>query len=222
VTDCGCVNVRDNVEFALSIAPYAGITVMIPAVLLLAVWLNYSASRRVAALWLAVVVLAYGAVMVSKLAFKGWGHGLEALNIAVFSGHAMNACLVTPVLVSMLARQWHPLLRWPAAGLTLIGAWYFSVTVVAPYVHPLPEAIAGALIGSLGSMTFLRLAEYVEIRPLPARAVAMGLTVIAVCASLPKYTAEGLLNHFAITLSGAEAPYTKPHWHDSPTAQSSR
>jgi hypothetical protein len=210
------------VEFALSIAPYAGITVMIPAVLLLAVWLNYSASRRVAVLWLAVVVLAYGAVMVSKVLFKGWGHGFETLNIAVFSGHAMNACLVTPVLFSMLARQWHPLLRWPAAGLALIGGWIFSVTVVAPFVHPLPEAIAGAMIGGLGSMIFLSLAERYEIRPLPASAVAMGLTVIAVCASLPKYTAEGLLNHFATTLSGAEAAYTRTHWQDSPTAQSSR
>ena len=209
-------------EFALSIAPYAGITVMIPAVLLVTAWLNYSASRRVAVLWLSVVVLAYGAVMFSKLAFKGWGHGWEAMNIAVFSGHAMNACLVTPVLLSLLARQWHPLLRWPAAGAALIGGWYFSVTVVAPYVHPLPEAIAGALIGGLGSMTFLALAERAKIRPLPARAMAMGLTVIAACASLPKYTAEGLLNHFAITLSGAEQPYIKPHWHNSPTAQSSR
>lgn len=209
-------------EFALSIAPYAGITVMIPALLAVAVWLSYSASRRLALLWLAVVVAAYGAVTVSKLLFKGWGHGLEALNIAVFSGHAMNACLVTPVLLSLLARQWHPLLRWPAAGLALLGGWYFSVTVVAPYVHPLPEAIAGALIGGLGSMSFLALAERSDIRPLPARAVAMGLTVIAVCASLPKYTAEGLLNHFAITLSGAEEPYLKPHWHESPTAQSSR
>ena len=209
-------------EFALSIAPYAGITVMIPALLAVAVWLNFSASRRLALLWLAVVVAAYGAVTFSKLLFKGWGHGLEALNIAVFSGHAMNACLVTPVLLSLLARQWSPLLRWPAAALALIGGWYFSFTVVAPYVHPLSEAIAGALIGSLGSLTFLALAERSEIRPLPARAVAMGLTVIAVCASLPKYTAEGLLNHFAITLSGAEEPYLKPHWHESPTAQSSR
>lgn len=209
-------------ERAFSITPYMGITVMIPVLLLVAAWLNYSASRRVAQLWLAVVVLAYGAVMISKVAFKGWGHGLETFNIAVFSGHAMNACLVLPVLLSLLARQWAPVLRWPAAGAALLWGWYFSINIVAPTVHPVSEAIAGALIGSLGSLSFLALTERAPIRPLPARAMAMGLTVIAVCASFPKYTAEGLLNHFAITLSGAEEPYIKPHWHDSPTAQSSR
>jgi hypothetical protein len=214
--------VRENVDYPLSIGSYAGITVMLPAVLLLAVWLNYSASRRVAMLWLAVVMFAYGAVMASKVLFKGWGHGFETLNIAVFSGHAMNACLVTPVLMNLLARQWNPVLRWPVTGVTLAACWYFSVTVVAPAIHPLPEALAGALIGSLGSLGFLYLAERHEIRTLPARALAMGLTVIAVCAGIPKYTAEGLLNHFAITLSGAEEAYTKPHWHTSPTAQSSR
>ncbi|WP_271193392.1 phosphatase PAP2 family protein [Pseudomonas turukhanskensis] len=209
-------------ESEFSITPYMGITVMIPALLLVAAWLNYSASRGAAQLWLLVVALAYGAVMVSKVAFKGWGHGLETLNIAVFSGHAMNACLVLPVFFSLLVRQWRPWLRWPVALAALVWGWYFAITIVAPTVHPVSEAIAGALIGSLGSLTFLALAERVDIRPLPGRAMAMGFTVIAVCASFPKYTAEGVLNHFAIILSGAEEPYIKPHWHQSPTAQSSR
>ncbi|MEN0108303.1 MAG: phosphatase PAP2 family protein [Pseudomonas sp.] len=213
---------RDNVDNSFSITPYVGITVMIPVLLLLAAWLNYCASRTVAKQWLTVVALAYGAVMISKVAFKGWGHGLETLNIAVFSGHAMNACLVLPVLFSLLVRQWKPALRWPVALATLVWGWYFAVTIVAPTVHPVSEAVAGALIGTLGSLAFLGLAERVQIRPLPARAMAMGLTVIAVCASFPKYTAEGVLNHFAIVLSGAEEPYLKPHWHESPTAQSSR
>lgn len=209
-------------QSSFSITPYMGITVMIPVLLLVAAWLNFSASRRVAQLWLAIVALAYGAVMISKVAFKGWGHGLETFNIAVFSGHAMNACLVMPVALSLLVRQWRPLLRWPVAAAAWVWGWYFSVTIVAPTVHPVSEAIAGALIGTLGSLSFLALIERVTIRPLPARAMAMGLTVIAVCASFPKYTAEGVLNHFATTLSGAEEPYLKPHWHESPTAQSSR
>lgn len=142
-------------DVKLHIAQYAGITVMFPAALVVAAWLWLAASKKIALTWLCVLGSAYAVVGVSKVLFKGWGVGLEGLDIAVISGHAMNACLVFTVMLSLLLRQLDNRLRWPAVGAGLLATWWFSINYVAPIMHPLSEAIAGAVVGSVAACTFL-------------------------------------------------------------------
>lgn len=194
------------------IGAYAGITVMLPTALVLGFWLWAAGSRRLALYWAMSLAAAYAVVGGSKLLFKGWGIGLGSLDIAVFSGHAMHACLVLPVALSLLARQCAGALRWPAAVLGLVLAWLISAFIVAPLVHPLPEAIAGALVGSLAGLAFLFAAESRPVLRIPPFALIQGALVILLVAVQPKYNAEALLNSLATTLSGAEAAFLKPHW----------
>lgn len=42
--------------------------------------------------------------------------------------------------------------------------------------------------------------------------IGAGLAVLLVCALMPKYNAELLLNRVAVTLSGAERAYQEPAW----------
>jgi hypothetical protein len=144
--------------------------------------------------------------------FKGWGIGLESLDIAVISGHAMNACLVSTVVLSLLLRQLDHRLRWLALGAGLLSTWWFSVEYVGQTIHPLPEAIAGAVVGSVAACVFLFRLERKESRKIPRTALMLGLAIIMLSTSLPKYTAERLLNSFAVTLSGAEKAFMQPHW----------
>lgn len=197
------------------ITQYAGITVMLPAALVVAGWLWCTASKKVAFLWLGVLLVAYFVVGLSKVLFKGWGIGLESLDIAVISGHAMNACLVSTVVLSLLFRQIDHSLRWLALGAGLLSTWWFSVHYVGTTIHPLSEAIAGALVGSAAACVFLYRLEKKEISKIPLPAVALGLVVIMLSASIPKYTAEGLLNTLAVSLSGAEKAFKQPHWRAS-------
>lgn len=184
---------------------------MFPAALVVGLWLWCSTSRKATMLWGAAILLAYACVAVSKILYKGWGVGLGSIDIAVFSGHAMNACLVSTVALSVLSSQLDVRLRWPAAILGLLMTWCFSVYFVAPYVHPLPEAIAGALIGSIAACVFLYKLQALELNPIPASSIVFGLLVVALCASLPKYTAESLLNRVAVTMSGASQAFKTPH-----------
>ena len=121
----------------LYITQYAGITVMLPAAMVVAGWLWSMASRKLALLWLGVLFVAYFVVGLSKVLFKGWGIGLASLDIAVISGHAMNACLVSTVVLSLLLRQLDHRLRWLALGAGLLSTWWFSVQYVGPvsYTH---------------------------------------------------------------------------------------
>lgn len=197
------------------IAQYAGITVMLPAALVVAGWLWCTASEKVAFLWLGVLLVAYCVVGLSKVLFKGWGIGLESLDIAVISGHAMNACLVSTVVLSLLFRQIDHRLRWLALGAGLVSTWWFSVHYVGTTIHPLSEAIAGALVGSAAACVFLYKLENKAVSKIPRPALVVGLVVMALSASMPKYTAEGLLNALAVSLSGTEKAFMQPHWRTS-------
>ena len=189
------------------VVQYAGITVMLPAALVIAAWLWVGASKKIAYLWLGVLVCAYFVVGVSKIVFKGWGIGLQDLGIAVFSGHAMNACLVFTVMLNLLCQQLDQRLRWPALGAGLLATWWFAINYVAHTIHPLPEAIAGALIGSVAACVFVFSMKNTNLGKIPRPALVMGLAVVLACNSMPKYTAERLLDHIAISLSGADQAF---------------
>ncbi|MNN20530.1 hypothetical protein D3C81_1338150 [compost metagenome] len=188
---------------------------MLPAAMVVAGWLWCTASRKLALLWLGVLFVAYLVVGFSKVLFKGWGIGLESLDIAVISGHAMNACLVSTVVLSLLLRQLDHRLRWLALGAGLLSTWWFSIQYVGQTIHPLPEAIAGAVVGSAAACVFLFRLERRDIRKIPLPALALGLAGILLSTSIPKYTAEGVLNSLAVTLSGAEKAFMQPHWRTS-------
>lgn len=195
-----------------TLTPYGGITVMLPAVLVITAWLWTTRSHRSAVLWVATVIVLYSIVVTSKILFKGWGVAIESLGIYVLSGHAMNTCLVLIVGLSLLARQISPVLRWPAALLGLTLGWAFSLFCVAPFIHPLPEAIAGALLGSLGACVFLIGLENIRPGKIPSSALAAGLLLIAFSSTTTKYTAESLLDRISMKMSGADAAFRAPDW----------
>lgn len=187
---------------------YGGVTVMFPIALLIAGWLWQGQARLACRWWLLTVLSCYALVGFSKVLFKGWGIGLPELGIAVFSGHAMNVTLMVPVFASLLARQFAPNWRWPMAALGVAFGWWFSVTLVAHRLHPLPEAIAGAMIGTGAALGFLWWLEPASLRALPRTSVAMGIVLLGLAASAPKVTAERMLDRFATSLSGAAEPFT--------------
>lgn len=201
-----------DLKLAIMLTPYGGITVMLPAALVITVWLWLSRSRRSALLWMATLFVVYSLVVASKILFKGWGVAMESLGIYVLSGHAMNTCLILTVGLSLLARQVHALLRWPAALLGLALGWVFSVYCVAPYIHPLSEAVAGALLGSLAACVFLLGLENFRPGRIPSAAVVVGLLFIAISTTTTQYTAESILDRISVKLSGADKAFKQPEW----------
>ncbi|WP_445262815.1 hypothetical protein [Pseudomonas sp. JAI120] len=192
------------------LAQYGGITVMIPAALVIAVWLRYSTPWALRA-WIITLGITYSIVAASKLLFKGWGLSFQHLDIAVISGHAMNTCLMVTVATSVLARQFNLAWRWPAALAGSVISIGFSAYCVAPYIHPLNEALAGAALGATAAIVFLWRVDAAPIKVSPAF-IGGGLVFLLVCALVPKYNAELLLNRVAVTLSGADQAHQEPAW----------
>ncbi|MBT2372587.1 hypothetical protein [Pseudomonas fluorescens] len=195
------------------LAQYGGITVMIPAALVIAVWLWHSRPQALK-WWGVTIACTYSIVAFSKLLFKGWGVSIQSLDIAVISGHAMNTSLMVTVALSLVARRINPDWRWPAAvGGVLISGW-FSAFCVAPTVHPLNEALAGYVLGVSAAMVFLWRLEVVNVRVSPSL-IGGGMVILLLSALLPKYNAEKLLNHVAVTVSGADQAHQEPVWRES-------
>ena len=192
------------------LAQYGGITVMIPAALVIAVWLRYSTPWALRA-WIITLGITYSIVAASKLLFKGWGLSFQHLDIAVISGHAMNTCLMVTVATSVLARQFNLAWRWPAALAGSVISIGFSAYCVAPYIHPLNEALAGAALGATAASVFLWRIDAAPIKVSPVF-IGGGLVFLLVCALVPKYNAELLLNRVAVTLSGADQAHQEPAW----------
>lgn len=192
------------------LAQYGGITAMFPAAIIIAVWLRYSIPWALRT-WVMTVGLTYSIVALSKLLFKGWGLAFQYMDIAVLSGHAMNTCLMLIVGLSLIARQFNPALRWPAALTGVLLGGVFSAYCVAPYIHPLNEALAGAVLGMIAALGFLWRIEPGQVKVPPAF-IGAGLVALLACAQMPKYNAELLLNRVAVSLSGAEQAHREPDW----------
>jgi hypothetical protein len=68
-----------------------GVGLTAPLAVAILLWLAAAHCRRLALLWSALLGAVIMLVMASKLAFLGWGLGIQALDFTGFSGHAARA-----------------------------------------------------------------------------------------------------------------------------------
>ena len=93
----------------LSITSLGSVGVMIPLALAVAAWLALGYPWRYAVCWLAVLGGASGLVVLTKIAFMGWGVGVRDLDFTGISGHAMVSSAVLPValfVACLPGRRW--------------------------------------------------------------------------------------------------------------------
>ncbi len=193
---------------------------LIPASLLIVLLLAWSRETRFAALlWCIVFGAGSMAILVSKLAFMGWGIGSPRLNFTGFSGHTAISTSVWPVLLWLAAAQWTK--RWPqslspARGLQLAAVlgWALGLGIgisrLALYAHSVSEVVGGFVLGFAVSATFLAL---VRNRPLPhfpwpVAVAGLVLPLFILRPGTPAPT-QDLLEVIAMRMAGTTQPYTR-------------
>lgn len=191
---------------------FSDLSVMLPAAGVIAVWLLAGQSLRALRAWLITLFACYLPVALSKLAFKGWGFGIRWLDLTVISGQAMNTTLMLVVLASLLARQIRCGWRWPAALAGLVVAWWYGLLQIAAATHPLSEAIAGCLLGTVGAVLFLWRLEGFALHRIPAGVLILGLLAIGAATHAPRVPIEAWLDRLAMSLSGRPGAFTPDDW----------
>ncbi|AWH53277.1 phosphoesterase PA-phosphatase [Stenotrophomonas sp. ESTM1D_MKCIP4_1] len=163
------------------------------------------AHHRLLCRWAAAVALVAVATLASKIAFMGWGLGIESVDFTGISGHAAMSSTLYPVAFWLLAsgRSRHPR-AWAVAGagLALAIAW----SRVPLRAHSLSEIIIGLSLGMAASAWVLRgLRAPAGLMPVRIRGV---LLAIAVAAAVPILLADlhthDLVKATAKALSGRE------------------
>nr|WP_295078818.1 hypothetical protein [uncultured Roseateles sp.] len=171
----------------------------------------------VARRWLFWLGAAAGLTTLSKLAFIGWGLGVEALDFTGISGHAMFAAAVLPMLAWTLVRGRSMRVQRGAVALAFALAALIAYSRLKVGAHSSFEAWAGLLLGSGASLLSLprRLrgstasSAALGQRPptwLPAGVVA-ALLLLPIGA--PPSRSHDLVTQLALQLSGQPRPFQR-------------
>jgi membrane-associated phospholipid phosphatase len=164
--------------------------------------------------WLWAFGIAGAAVLVSKLAFLGWGIGWAAIDFTGFSGHSMVSAAVYPVLGYALGNRhsgrmatW---LAWAGAAFALL----VGISRLELGAHSVSEVILGLAVG--GMVSGVVLARW----PIGRLGLRMGAVALAFLLSAaasysvaPKVRTHDVVVALALALSGQDAPFTRDHLH---------
>lgn len=140
------------------ITHFGDVTIMTVAALAIAGWLVAEDERRLALCWTLLFTLGMAVVVLTKVAFIGWGIGIPALDFTGFSGHATRVAAVVPVLAYLVLERAHR--PWRIAGV-LLGygiAIALGVSRILVRAHSPSEVVAGLLLGGMISACFLLIA----------------------------------------------------------------
>lgn len=187
--------------------------ILLPAALLLMVWLVRVHDTRKALCWLGAVIVAAFLTTVTKIAFLGWGVGIAAFDFTGVSGHTMFAAAIYPLLartaVGTSKRHWQQLAT--AGGVLL--ALLIGVSRVMVHAHSWSEVIAGLAVGFGATAVAMMLARVPHSRPPRWVLACVALWLAAMPATAPASPTHGLVIRLALALSGRDVPYTREDLH---------
>jgi membrane-associated phospholipid phosphatase len=178
----------------------------------IAVWLMAGKSWRLTAIWIALFGIGMAAVVVTKMAFIGWGIGVESVEFTGFSGHAMRAAAVFPVAFFLAFRSSPAPARQLAtlAGVTL--AVLIAVSRVYVMAHSASEAVTGCILGLVVAALFIWYASTEHHMALSRVLVVLCVPILLVAPRVEPVPAEMWITQAALYLSGHDKPYIHYMW----------
>ena len=190
--------------------------ILLPCALLIAAALAVRGRElRPALAWLLPLAAAVLLTTASKIAFLGFGLGIAALDFTGFSGHAMVAAALDPMLGFTLASAWRAPGRRAAVAAGYALALLVAVSRYKIGVHSASECVLGFGLGALASGTALAVLDS-GVRPaLPALAVAGMAAWFAVALTPPQpiLPSHEVVTWMSLKLSGRTQPFTRADLH---------
>jgi membrane-associated phospholipid phosphatase len=195
-----------------SITRLGGAGLTLPLALTIALWLALGYTWRLAAAWLGLLGAAIGVVMLTKIAFLGWGVGVREWDFTGVSGHAMLSTAVYPVALFLPLQPARPRLRALGVGLGLVAGLTVGLSRVVLVAHSPSEAVAGCIIGALAAMAFIWWSWDARPGKLSAVPVALSLLMLTVALHDVRVPTQHWITHIALNLSGREHPFIRARW----------
>ena len=199
-----------------SLAPWHLLTrlgeaqILLPAAALTMLALLARAStRKLALIWMALIILATVITTASKVAFIGWGIGWADIDFTGISGHAMFASAIYPVLmVTFFSGRWRGA-HWLSLALGCALALVVGLSRIEVGAHSWSEVLAGWAVGGAVSAVALALSETSAIRIRPIVPALLLAWVAVMPFKLHASPTHYFVIRLAVAMSGNETPFTR-------------
>ena len=206
-------------------APWSTITrlgeagIVLPVAFALGVWLLLSArSVRPASWWFVPLAFAATVTTISKVAFIGWGVGIASIDFTGFSGHAMLAAAIYPLLGYAMTHHLRANGQGRVHAVSLALAYLLAALIAISRVkvgaHSVSEAAAGFALGAAASGCALWLTQHARHRLSGAwLGVALSSLLVALPAHASPSRTHTLVTRLALALSQRDVPYERADLH---------
>lgn len=179
----------------------------------IAIYLVAGKQWRLTLAWAMLFGIGMALVVITKMAFMGWGLGVESVEFAGFSGHAMRAAAVYPVAGYLVFRSSGMRARQLGAAGGVILALLISVSRVPVLAHSVSEVITGGILGLLVAAGFIHFASKEHRWALSRMLAVLCLPIVLVAPNVEPVPAEEWITKVSLMLSGRDQPYTRAMWH---------
>ena len=181
----------------------------------IAIYLIAGKQWRLTLAWAMLFGIGMALVVITKMAFMGWGLGVESVEFAGFSGHAMRAAAVYPVAGYLVLRSTGRYARYVGAVIGVILAVLISISRVPTLAHSVSEVVTGAVLGLLVAGAFIHFASQEHRWALSRMLAVLCLPIVLVAPNVEPIPAEDWITQVALKLSGRDHPYTRAMWHQN-------
>jgi membrane-associated phospholipid phosphatase len=191
-----------------------GASVTLPLTVAIALWLAVGYSSRLALGWLALIAGAASIVLVTKLAFLGWGIGVRDWDFTGVSGHAMMSTAIYPVAFFLILLPTRPSIRVAGIVAGFCVGIVISFSRIVVEAHSPSEAVVGCVMGAVIALLFLRLARHTtqSHNPLSILPVMMSLVVLVAAFHHIHIPTHRWVEHVAMKISGHTRPFVRARW----------
>lgn len=138
-------------NFWIAVTEFGNSTLLLPAALVLALWLLSARAWRLAGVWALSFGTAVLLVLASKLAFLGWGLGLASIDFTGISGHATVSTSVCTMSAWLATASRARSTRGLAIGCGLLLGLLVSISRLVLQVHSVSEVVAGFALGAVAA-----------------------------------------------------------------------
>jgi len=184
--------------------------ILLPAAALtLLALLARASTRKLAFLWMALIISATVITTASKVAFLGWGIGWADINFTGVSGHAMFASAIYPVLmVTFFSGRWRGA-HWQSLALGCALALVVGLSRIEVGAHSWSEVLAGWAVGGAVSAVALALSETSAILIRPVVPALLLAWVAVMPFKLHASPTHSFVIRLAVAMSGNETPFKR-------------
>ena len=185
---------------------------MLPAAAAIGLWLAVTRAWRMALIWCLFFGAGMLVVLVTKIAFVGWGIGIRALDFTGISGHAMRASAVLPVLCYLGLRAAPAVLQQAGLLIGFAAGALISLSRIAVHAHSVSEAVAGFILGTLISLAFIHICQSRPALHIPQWLLALSLLALLPTSHAAPAPTSRWINGVALYLAGHDKPYERDSW----------